>query len=104
PPAPEVDLYKPRKRKRKQNTSEGEEEEPKIKDIKKEAVTTSESVKEQVVKEKVVAEKAKKKDRKRKFSGIKIDEGRSKMKDDKASKQNESSGTESDDVPLAQRL
>ncbi|MCI79695.1 hypothetical protein A2U01_0100966, partial [Trifolium medium] len=65
--------------------------------------------KEKVVKEKVVAEKvevvvagkAKKKDRKRKHSGINIDEGRSKMKDDK---QDESSGTESDDVPLAQKL
>ncbi|MCI64716.1 hypothetical protein A2U01_0085974, partial [Trifolium medium] len=50
------------------------------------------------------AEKAKKKDRKRKSSGVKIDEGRSKMRDDMASKQDESSGTESDDVPLAQRL
>ncbi|MCI92778.1 hypothetical protein A2U01_0114075, partial [Trifolium medium] len=68
-----------------------QEEEPKIKEIKKEAGTTSESVKVKVVKEKVVAEKAevvvaektdavvvekpKKKDLKRKSSGIKIDEG-----------------------------
>ncbi|MCI94294.1 hypothetical protein A2U01_0115592, partial [Trifolium medium] len=67
-----------------------EEEEPKLKEIKKEAGTTSESVKEKVVKEKVVAEKGdvvmaekadaviakkpKKKDLKRKPSGIKIDE------------------------------
>ncbi|MCI68567.1 hypothetical protein A2U01_0089828, partial [Trifolium medium] len=53
----------------------------------------------------VVAEKAKKKDLKRKSSGVKIDEGRSKMRHDKASEQNDSSGTESDDdVPLAQKL
>ncbi|MCI49949.1 hypothetical protein A2U01_0071193, partial [Trifolium medium] len=73
--------------------------------------TTSESVKEKVVKEKVVAEKAetvvaekaKKKDKKRKSSGVKIDEGKSKMRYDKGSKKDESS-TESDDVPLAQRL
>ncbi|MCI39310.1 hypothetical protein A2U01_0060541, partial [Trifolium medium] len=84
---------------------------PKIKEIKKEAVTTSESVKEKDVKEKVVAEKtevvvaekAKKKDKKRKSSRVKIDEGRSKIRHDKASKQDESS-TESDDVPLAQKL
>ncbi|MCI83343.1 hypothetical protein A2U01_0104619, partial [Trifolium medium] len=73
--------------------------EPKIKEIKKEVGTTPESVKEKVVKEKVVAEKAevvvaekadavvaekaKKKDVKRKSSGIKIDEGRSKLKHDK---------------------
>ncbi|MCI62986.1 hypothetical protein A2U01_0084243, partial [Trifolium medium] len=80
-------------------------------EIKKEAVTTSKSGKEKVVKEKVVAEKAedvvaekeKKKDRKRKSSGIKIDEGRSKIKHDKKSKQ-DNSDTESDDVPLAQKL
>ncbi|MCI90653.1 hypothetical protein A2U01_0111947, partial [Trifolium medium] len=50
-----------------------------------------------------VAEKAKKKDKKRKSSGIKIDEGRSKMRHDKRSKEDESS-TESDAIPLAQRL
>ncbi|MCI59061.1 hypothetical protein A2U01_0080316, partial [Trifolium medium] len=38
PPAPDTDLYKPRKRKRKKKTSEEEEEEPKKKEIKKEAV------------------------------------------------------------------
>ncbi|MCI83007.1 hypothetical protein A2U01_0104281, partial [Trifolium medium] len=72
--------------------------------VKKEAGTTSESVKEKVVAEKAkvvaekvdvvvakksdaaVAEKPKKKDSKRKFSGIKIDEGRSKSKHDKARK------------------
>ncbi|MCI79237.1 hypothetical protein A2U01_0100508, partial [Trifolium medium] len=70
--------------------SEDQEEKPKIKEIKKEAGTTFETVKENVVKEKevakkekvvvaeadaVVAEKANKKDLKRKSSGIKIDEG-----------------------------
>ncbi|MCI80261.1 hypothetical protein A2U01_0101532, partial [Trifolium medium] len=74
--------------------------------------TTSESVKEKVVKEKVVAEKVnvvvaekiddvvaekpKKKDSKRKSSGIKIVEGRSKLKHDKARKEDDSY-TESDD-------
>ncbi|MCI92369.1 hypothetical protein A2U01_0113665, partial [Trifolium medium] len=53
--------------------------------------------------EDVVAEKAKKKDKKRKSFGIKIDEGRSKMRHDKGSK-NDDSGTESNDVPLAQKL
>ncbi|MCI43608.1 hypothetical protein A2U01_0064846, partial [Trifolium medium] len=63
--------------------------------------TTSETVKEKVVKEKVVAEKekvvvakedvvvaekAKKKDLKRKSTGIKIDEGRSKRRHDKTRK------------------
>ncbi|MCI79298.1 hypothetical protein A2U01_0100569, partial [Trifolium medium] len=71
PPAPNTDLYKPRKRKRKQ------------------AETTSKVVEEKVVEEKVdqkeavVAEKAKKKYLKRKSSGIKIDEGISKMRHDK---------------------
>ncbi|MCI74886.1 hypothetical protein A2U01_0096151, partial [Trifolium medium] len=72
---PEADLYKPRKR--KQKASEGVEE-PVKKVIKKEAVTTSASVKEKVVKENVVkekgvqkaeaviAEKAKRMDKKRK--------------------------------------
>ncbi|MCI42910.1 hypothetical protein A2U01_0064147, partial [Trifolium medium] len=81
---------------------------------------TSESVKEKVVKEKVVAEKVdvvvaekadaviakkpKKKDLKRKPSGIRIDEGRSKLKHDKARKEDDSS-TESDDVvPMSQKL
>ncbi|MCI91951.1 hypothetical protein A2U01_0113247, partial [Trifolium medium] len=54
-------------------------------------------------KEAVVAEKAKKKNLKRKSSRIKIDEGRSKMRHDKRSKEDKSS-TESDDVPLAQKL
>ncbi|MCI09192.1 hypothetical protein A2U01_0030275, partial [Trifolium medium] len=108
PPAPDVDLYKPKKRKRAEKTSEGEE--PKKKEVKKEAVTTSEKKKEDTAgKEKVVEEKAvvgeevKKKDLKRKSSGIKFDEGRSKMKHDKASKEEDSS-TESDEVPLAQKL
>ncbi|MCI91778.1 hypothetical protein A2U01_0113073, partial [Trifolium medium] len=68
-----------------------------------------ESVKEKIVKEKVdqkaeavVVEKSMKKDKKRKSYGIKIDEGRSKLRHDKRSKEDES--TESDDVPLAQRL
>ncbi|MCI83874.1 hypothetical protein A2U01_0105150, partial [Trifolium medium] len=72
-----------------QKTSEEQEEEPKIKEIKKEAVSTSgkqkdTAVEEKIVEEKVfeknvemkeavVAEKAKKKDKKRKSSGIKID-------------------------------
>ncbi|MCI69345.1 hypothetical protein A2U01_0090607, partial [Trifolium medium] len=62
--------------------------------MKKEAGTTSKTVEEKVVEEKVVeekvdkkeaviAEKAKKKDLKRKSSGIKIDEGGSKMRHDK---------------------
>ncbi|MCI54815.1 hypothetical protein A2U01_0076065, partial [Trifolium medium] len=57
PPASEVEHYQPRKRKRNQKSSE--EEEPKLKEVKKEAGTTSESVKEKVVAEKtkVVAEK-----------------------------------------------
>ncbi|MCI89484.1 hypothetical protein A2U01_0110773, partial [Trifolium medium] len=69
--------------------------------------------KEKVVKEKVVAEKVdavvaektdaviakkpKKKDLKRKHPGIKIDEGRSKLKHDKARREDDSS-TESDDA------
>ncbi|MCI39994.1 hypothetical protein A2U01_0061226, partial [Trifolium medium] len=71
--------------------------------------TTSKTVEEKVVEEKVdqkedvVAEKAKKKDMKRKSSGIKFDEGRSKMRHDKRNKEDESS-TESDEVPLAQKL
>ncbi|MCI01051.1 hypothetical protein A2U01_0022075, partial [Trifolium medium] len=106
PPAPNTDLYKPRKR--KQKTSE-EEEEPKKKKGKKHVATTSKDVEEKVVEEKVVqkeavvAEKVKKKDLKRKSSGIKIDEERAKMRHNKRSKEDESS-TESDDVPLAQRL
>ncbi|MCI92052.1 hypothetical protein A2U01_0113348, partial [Trifolium medium] len=50
-----------------------------------------------------VAEKAKKKDLKRKSSGIKIDEGRSKRRHDKSSKKDDSS-TESDDENVAKRL
>ncbi|MCI86778.1 hypothetical protein A2U01_0108059, partial [Trifolium medium] len=56
----DVDLYKPRKRKRNQKSSEDKEkEEPKLKEVKKEAGTTSESVTEKVVAEKaeVVVEK-----------------------------------------------
>ncbi|MCI15994.1 hypothetical protein A2U01_0037134, partial [Trifolium medium] len=101
PPAPNVDLYKPRKRKRAEKTSE--EQEPKKKEFKKEDVTTSEKQKEDppgkekvVKKESVVAEEGKKKDKKRRSPGIKIDEGRSKMKHDKRSKKDESS-TESDE-------
>ncbi|MCI85386.1 hypothetical protein A2U01_0106665, partial [Trifolium medium] len=70
-------------------------------------------VKEKVVAEKaevvvaektddVVAEKAKKKDLKRKSFGIKIDEGRSKMRHGKTSKEDDSSTESDDDVPLAQ--
>ncbi|MCI37632.1 hypothetical protein A2U01_0058856, partial [Trifolium medium] len=85
PQAPNEDLYKPRKRKRTERTSE--EQGPKKKEIKKEGVTTSEKHKEDTSgKEKVVVEEGKKKDKKRKSSGIKIDEGRSKMKHDKRSK------------------
>ncbi|MCI30838.1 hypothetical protein A2U01_0052049, partial [Trifolium medium] len=110
PPAPNTDLYKPRKRKRNQ-----EEEELKKRESKKQAGTTSKVVEEKVVDEKiveekgdqkveaVVAEKAQKKNLKRKSSGIKIDEGRSKLIHDKRSKEDRSS-TESDDVPLAQKL
>ncbi|MCI83054.1 hypothetical protein A2U01_0104329, partial [Trifolium medium] len=64
PPAPDVDLYKPRKRKRNQKPSEDkeeDEEEPKLKVVKKEDGTTSESIKEKVVAEKaevIVAEKS----------------------------------------------
>ncbi|MCI80976.1 hypothetical protein A2U01_0102248, partial [Trifolium medium] len=46
---------------------------------------------------------AKKKDLKRKSSGIKIDEGRSKRRHDKSSKKDDSS-TESDEETLAHRL
>ncbi|MCI21100.1 hypothetical protein A2U01_0042264, partial [Trifolium medium] len=108
PPAPNVDLYKPRKRKRTEKSTT--EEEPKKKEMKKEDVITSEKQKEdtagkeKVVKEEVVvAEEGKKKDKKRKSAGIKIDERRSKMKHDKRSKKDESS-TESDEETLAQRL
>ncbi|MCI47054.1 hypothetical protein A2U01_0068295, partial [Trifolium medium] len=45
----------------------------------------------------------KKKDKKRKSAGIKIDEGRSKKRHDKKSKKNDPS-TESDEETLAQRL
>ncbi|MCI96076.1 hypothetical protein A2U01_0117375, partial [Trifolium medium] len=44
PPAPNMDLYKPRKRKRTVKTSE--EQEPKKNEMKKEDVTTSEKQKE----------------------------------------------------------
>ncbi|MCI43731.1 hypothetical protein A2U01_0064969, partial [Trifolium medium] len=56
PPAPDVNLYKPKKRKRAEKTSE---EESKKKEVKKEAVTTSEKKKEvSSGKEKVVDKKA----------------------------------------------
>ncbi|MCI25988.1 hypothetical protein A2U01_0047179, partial [Trifolium medium] len=81
PPAPNVDLYKPRKRKRTVKTSE---DEPKKKEMKKEKVTASEKQKETVVeKEKViVAEREKivaaevdkrKKDKKRKSAEVKAE-------------------------------
>ncbi|MCI36108.1 hypothetical protein A2U01_0057330, partial [Trifolium medium] len=97
PPAPNVDLYKPRKRKRTEKSSEVEE--PKKKEIKKEKVDSSEKEKASVAEkiEVVVTEEGKKKkDKKRKSSGIKIVEGRSKAKHDKRSKKDESS-TESDE-------
>ncbi|MCI46172.1 hypothetical protein A2U01_0067412, partial [Trifolium medium] len=107
PPAPNVDLYKPRKRKRNVKSSE---EEPKKKEMKKENVDSSgkEKVivaeKEEVIvaeKEEVVAtEVGKKKEKKRKSYGIKIVEGRTKTKHDKRSKKDDSS-TESDEETLA---
>ncbi|MCI25053.1 hypothetical protein A2U01_0046241, partial [Trifolium medium] len=104
PPTPNVDLYKPRKRKRTEKSSK---EEPKRKEIKKENVDTSGKEKvEVVVAEKVevvVAEEGKKEDKKRKSTGIKIDEGRAKRKHDKRSKKDDSS-TESDDKTLDQKL
>ncbi|MCI26116.1 hypothetical protein A2U01_0047310, partial [Trifolium medium] len=87
PPAPNVDLYKPKKRKRNAKSSE---EEPQKKEVKKE---------KEIVKE---VEK-KKGDKKRKAVGIKIDEERSKMRNDKKAKKNDSS-TESDEETLAQKL
>ncbi|MCI80958.1 hypothetical protein A2U01_0102230, partial [Trifolium medium] len=74
--APDMDLYKPRKRKRAEKNPE--EQGPKKKEIKKEGVTTSEKLKEDTA--------VKEKDRKRQSSGVKIDEGRSKLKHDKRSK------------------
>ncbi|MCI63948.1 hypothetical protein A2U01_0085205, partial [Trifolium medium] len=62
--------------------------------MKKEKVITSEKEKEIVAeKEKVVAAEdgKKKKEKKRKSVGIKIDEGRTKTKHDKRSKKNDSS-------------
>ncbi|MCI34191.1 hypothetical protein A2U01_0055409, partial [Trifolium medium] len=88
PPAPNVDLYKPRKRKR---TVKSSEEEPQKKEMKKEEVIFAEK------KEVIVAKAGKKKDsKKRKSVGIKIDEGRSKRRHDKRTKKNDSS-TESDE-------
>ncbi|MCI69760.1 hypothetical protein A2U01_0091023, partial [Trifolium medium] len=78
-----------------------DEQEPKKKGVKKEAEGTSEKKKEGTSgKEKVIEKKdveKEKKDKKRKAPGIKIDEGRSKMKHDKKDEKDESS-TESDDV------
>ncbi|MCI62830.1 hypothetical protein A2U01_0084087, partial [Trifolium medium] len=72
--------------------------------IKKEDVTTSEKQKEDTAgKEKIVVEEVKKKGMKRRSSGIKFDEGRSKMNHDKKSKKDESN-TESDDETPAQRI
>ncbi|MCI62132.1 hypothetical protein A2U01_0083389, partial [Trifolium medium] len=77
---------------------------PKKKEIKKEDVTTSEKQKEDIPgKEKVVVEEGKKKDKKRRSSGIKINDGRSKMKHDKRSKKDDSC-TKTDEETLAQRL
>ncbi|MCI43787.1 hypothetical protein A2U01_0065025, partial [Trifolium medium] len=68
-----------------------EEKGPKKKEIKKENVSTSETLKEDTAgKEKVVVEEVKKKDKKIKSFGIKIDEGRSKKKHDKESKKDDS--------------
>ncbi|MCI47397.1 hypothetical protein A2U01_0068639, partial [Trifolium medium] len=73
-------------------------------ELKKEDVTTSKKQKEDTAsKEKVVVEEGKKKDKKRRSSGIKIYEGRSKMKHDKRSKKDDSC-TESDEETFAQRL
>ncbi|MCI51111.1 hypothetical protein A2U01_0072355, partial [Trifolium medium] len=57
--------------------------------------------KEKTVQKKVVVAVEGKKDKKRKSSGINIDEGRSKLKHDKRSKIDESS-TESDEETLGQ--
>ncbi|MCI57954.1 hypothetical protein A2U01_0079207, partial [Trifolium medium] len=74
PPAPNVDLYKPKKRKRTVKTSE---EEPHKKEMKKEKEIVDEAGKKKGVK-------------KRKAVGIKIDEERSKMKHDKKAKTSDS--------------
>ncbi|MCI52471.1 hypothetical protein A2U01_0073715, partial [Trifolium medium] len=82
PPAPNVDLYKPRKRKRNVKTFEEEDQKE----------------------EKVVKEVGKKKgEKKRKAGGVKIDESRSKKKHVKIAGKNDS-GTKSDERTLAQRL
>ncbi|MCI49173.1 hypothetical protein A2U01_0070416, partial [Trifolium medium] len=52
PPAPNTDLYKPRKRKRTEKTSE--DEEPKKKEVKKEVVKPSEKQKEDTTAEEKV--------------------------------------------------
>ncbi|MCI35131.1 hypothetical protein A2U01_0056352, partial [Trifolium medium] len=87
PPAPNVDLYKPKKRKRTVKTSK---EEVQKEEVKKE---------EEVVK---VAGK-KKGEKKRKVVGIKIDEGRTKQRHDNKAKTSDSC-TESDEKTLAQRM
>ncbi|MCI42442.1 hypothetical protein A2U01_0063679, partial [Trifolium medium] len=70
----------------------------------KESVAEKEKVIGSEKEEMVVAEDSKKKkNKKRKTVGIKIDEGRSKRRHDKKSKKNDSS-TETDDETLAQRL
>ncbi|MCI46751.1 hypothetical protein A2U01_0067992, partial [Trifolium medium] len=60
--------------------------------------------KSEAKKEKVVKEAGKKKeDKKRKASGIRIDEGKSKKRHDKKARLSDS-GTESDERTLAQRM
>ncbi|MCI16906.1 hypothetical protein A2U01_0038051 [Trifolium medium] len=100
PPAPNVDLYKPKKRKRKTKDSEEPEE-----NVEQEQEDQKEKKKKNVLKEKMVEEKVveKKEDKKRKVVGIKIDEGRTKKRQDKKVITSDS-GTESDEVTLAQKL
>ncbi|MCH93056.1 hypothetical protein A2U01_0014003, partial [Trifolium medium] len=96
PPAPNVDLYKPRKRKRKTKASEESE--------KDEGQEAEENKKEEKVNKKLQEKVGQKKeDKKMKAVGIHIDEGRTKKRQDKKAKSNDSS-TESDERTLAQRL
>ncbi|MCI91963.1 hypothetical protein A2U01_0113259, partial [Trifolium medium] len=69
---------------------------------KRENVTTSEKQQEDTAGKEKVVEEGKKKDKKRRASGVKIDEGRSKLKHNKRSKKDDSC-TESDEETLAQR-
>ncbi|MCH97003.1 hypothetical protein A2U01_0017996, partial [Trifolium medium] len=91
PPAPNVDLYKPKKRKRTVKMSEEEAQ--------KEVAQKKEAQKEEVKKE----AKKKKGEKKRKAEGIKIDEEISKKRHDKKSSKSDS-GTESDERTLAQKM